>query len=99
MSPPAHGLDSMVGLVNLVIRGQVPSAIRPYSVGALLVPYMMVKADIGGIRPIACVGLVRRLVSKVAVWAVVPSLTAYLRPLQVRLGVSGGGEWRQWCTQ
>jgi hypothetical protein len=79
-----------VELVNTVLRAQFPLATRPFFAGAVLWPF--VKPDRSGIRPIACGGVIRRLVSKVAVGAVVPSLTAYLRPFQVGLGAAGGVE-------
>jgi hypothetical protein len=57
LSPPAHGcgsivVEGLVGLVNAVLRGQVPEAIRPFFAGAMLLPF--VKPDRSGIRPIAC---------------------------------------------
>lgn len=54
--------------------------------GAILVPYQ------GGILPIVCGGIPRRLASKVAVCPVVYTLTSYSRPLQVGVGVSRGIE-------
>jgi len=46
----------------------------------------------GGIRPIAVGLTLRRLVSKVALAAVLPSVSEYLQPYQVGVGVRGGAE-------
>jgi hypothetical protein len=42
----------------------------------------------GGFGPLP-VGESRRLVSRVAVWGVVPSFNPYLQPLQLGVGISG----------
>jgi Reverse transcriptase (RNA-dependent DNA polymerase) len=51
-----------------------------------------VKPNNAGFRPIACGSILRRLVSKIAVAAVLPNMANYLSPLQVGVGVPGGAE-------
>jgi hypothetical protein len=77
MALPAHGMgsvvvDALVELVSVTLRGQVPLATTPFIAGALVL--RLLKPDTVGIRAIACGGILRRLVSKIAVEAVLPIL-------------------------
>jgi Reverse transcriptase (RNA-dependent DNA polymerase) len=95
MAPPAHGMgsvviDALVGFVNVVLRGEDPLAIRPFFAGSSLFPFQ--KPENGGLQPIACGGILRRLALRVAVRGVMPSLTPFLRSLQLGVGISGGVE-------
>eukprot|EP00884_Botryococcus_braunii_P023022 jgi/Botrbrau1/9403/Bobra.0252s0028.1 len=67
----------------------MPGGIRPFWVGGPATPLLEPQ---GGIRPIAVGSIFRRLASKVAARAALPVVGPHLRPLQVGVGVRGGGE-------
>jgi hypothetical protein len=82
-------LDSLLGVVNRALAGDIPQPLRSYWASALITP--LLKPN-GGIRPIAVGLTLRRLVSKIAVAAVLPAISEYLQPHQVGVGVRGGAE-------
>ena len=82
-------LDNLLGVVNRALAGDMPPTLRPYWASAPITPLMKPN---GGIRPIAVGLTLRRLVSKVALAAVLPSVSEYLQPYQVGVGVRGGAE-------
>jgi hypothetical protein len=73
----------------------LPMAIGPFLAGAVVLPVQ--KPNNGGIRPVARGGILRRLVSKIAVGAVLPSLADYFSPLQGRSRCSRGGSRHHSC--
>ena len=81
-------LAALTSFSNLVLKGLVPS-IRPYFFGASLIA---LNKKGGGIRPIAMGSMFRRLVAKVASWAVKSEMSALLAPFQLGFGVKGGVE-------
>jgi hypothetical protein len=82
-------LDSLTSLLNTVFREAMPVGIRPFWVRGPVTPLLKPQ---GGIRPIAVGSMFWRLASKVAVRSALPVVGPYLRPLQVGVGVRGGGE-------
>ena len=82
-------LDNLLGVVNRALAGDMPPTLRPYWASA---PITQLMKPNGGIRPIAVGLTLRRLVSKVALAAVLPSVSEYLQPYQVGVGVRGGAE-------
>ena len=82
-------LDNLLGVVNRALAGDMPASLRPYWASAPITP--LLKPN-GGIRPIAVGLTLRRLVSKVALAAVLPAVSEYLQPHQVGVGVRGGAE-------
>jgi hypothetical protein len=82
-------LESLLSVVNRALAGDIPPALRSLWASAPITP--LVKPN-GGLRPIAVGLTLRRLVSKVALAAVLPTLCDYLQPLQVGVGVRGGAE-------
>jgi hypothetical protein len=82
-------LDSLLGVVNRALAGDIPQPLRSYWASAPITP--LLKPN-GGIRPIAVGLTLRRLVSKIAVAAVLPAVSEYLQPHQVGVGVRGGAE-------
>jgi hypothetical protein len=82
-------IEDLLGVVNRALAGDLPPALRPFWARAPITP--LLKPN-GGIRPIAVGLTLRRLVSKVAVAAVLPAVSEYLEPHQVGVGVRGGAE-------
>lgn len=82
-------LENLLGVVNRALAGDMPPNLRPYWASAPITP--LLKPN-GGIRPIAVGLTLRRLVSKVALAAVLPVVSEYLQPHQVGVGVRGGAE-------
>jgi hypothetical protein len=82
-------LGSLTKLCNILAAGECPLAVSPFLAGATLIA--LTKKD-GGIRPIAVGSVLRRLVSKCAMAVVGTEASEFLRPNQVGVGVSGGGE-------
>jgi len=79
-------IEDLLGVVNRALAGDLPRALRPFWASAPITP--LLKPN-GGIRPIAVGLTLRRLVSKVAVAAVLPAVSEYLEPHQVGVGVRG----------
>ena len=77
------------GFVTLVLNGEIPDSIRPIFFGASLTA---LKKQCGGIPPIAMGSVWHRLTSKILVHRITPSLSAYLSPHQVGVGVRNGAE-------
>ena len=82
-------LENLLGVVNRALAGDLPPTLRPYWASAPITP--LLKPN-GGIRPIAVGLTLRRLVSKVALAAVLPMVSEHLQPHQVGVGVRGGAE-------
>ena len=82
-------LPVLTAFMNLVVRGDVPSAVRPLFFGANLLAFNKKE---GGLRPIAVGNTLRRLSSKLASGAVMPQAAELLMPMQLGCGVPGGAE-------
>ena len=82
-------LEALTSFSNLVLKGLVPSSIRPFFLGASLIA---LNKEGGGVRPIAVGSTFRRLVAKVASWAIKSEMSAFLAPFQLGFGVKGGVE-------
>ena len=74
---------------EMVANGGLPDFILKYFFGALLTP---LKKKSGGIRPIACGLLLRRLVTKVTLQPELQQIRSLLLPSQVGCAVKGGIE-------
>jgi hypothetical protein len=70
-------LDSLLGVVNRALAGDIPQPLRSYWASAPITPRSKPN---GGMRPIAVGLTLRRLVSKIAVAAVLPAVSEYLQP-------------------
>ena len=79
----------VASFMDLVLRGEVPELIRPVFFGAALTP---LKKKCGGIRPIACGCVWRRLAAKIILRRISSDLAGYLAPHQLGVGVRGGSE-------
>ena len=91
-------LRHMTLLVNLLARGEAPPEIQQWLCGASLTA---LPKPSGGLRPIAVGETWRRFVGKALAKSVAEDARAYLEPLQVGVGTSGGCEAvvhvvRQW---
>ena len=73
-------------LLDLLLVGGVPEAVRPVFFGASLTP---LKKKSGGIRPIAVGCVWRRLSAKIVLRRISPDLVDYLKPHQLGVGVKG----------
>jgi len=82
-------LTAITNLTNLITVGILPEEIRPIFFGAALV---VVQKKSGGIRPIAIGNTWRRLAAKAILAKISTSLTQYLSPTQLGVGVQGGAE-------
>jgi hypothetical protein len=69
--PVAGVATRLARLVELIARGAVPAAARPYIFGARLIA--LAKKD-GGLRPVACGDAVRRLAAKLLLAKVMPDV-------------------------
>ena len=85
----ARLISALTRLVNLVLGGRVPAAVRSAFYAASLIALR--KPD-GGIRPIAIGTTYRRLSTKVALRPLCTELGAELRPIQLGFGTPGGCE-------
>ena len=100
----AHGDEvtaHLVGLCQLLAKGEAPAVVAPYLGGARL--HALPKKN-GGVRPIAVGETIRRLVGKVLCHATRDDSNQYFWPLQVGVGVKLGGEAavhtaRQWAER
>ena len=82
-------LTVLADFCSLVLRGDVPRAVRPFFFGASLVA---LRKKTGGVRPIAVGCTLRRLVAKIAGRKVLDEMTNLLAPHQLGYGVRGGAE-------
>ena len=82
-------LTALVSFVKLVLEGSTPPFVRSFFFGATLIA---VEKKVGGIRPIAVGGTLRRLVAKVAGAKVMAEMGALLAPRQLGYGMKGGCE-------
>jgi hypothetical protein len=82
-------LQSVTHFVNFILKGDIPSIIRPVFFGGRLIA--LTKKD-GGIRPIVIGNLLRRLCAKAANNFAKKSLATYFGQKQVVVGISGGME-------
>ena len=82
-------LQSLTRLVNVMVKGEVPTEIAPFLSGARL--HAANKKD-GGIRPIAIGNLLRRLVAKCCASKLQDKAAAVLGPHQLGVGVPGACE-------
>ena len=78
-----------MSFVKLVLEGSTPPFVRSFFFGATLIA---LEKKVGGIRPIAVGGTLRRLVAKVAGAKVMAEMGALLAPRQLGYGVKGGCE-------
>ena len=78
---------SLAHFIELILEGRTPQSIRPLFFGTTLVA---LRKKMGGIRPIAVGGTLRRLVAKVATGKVKAEMSELLAPGQLGFGVSGG---------
>ena len=81
-------LTVLADFCSLVLRGDVPRAVRPFFFGASLVA---LRKKTGGVRPIAVGCTLRRLVAKIAGRKVLDEMTNLLAPHQL------GYEGTRWC--
>lgn len=91
LSVPSGNLASaLAGVVSAVANGAVPAAIVPFLFGARAVA---LPKPAGGVRPIACGEVLRRLAGKLLADATADDAAALLLPTgQVGIGVPGGAE-------
>jgi Reverse transcriptase (RNA-dependent DNA polymerase) len=82
-------LGALVSVVNLFLSGKALQSFATFMASASLVP--LLKKD-GSIRPIAVGEILRRLVSKCCVHAVMAAASKYLLPFQVGVGTPNGAE-------
>ena len=82
-------LLSITSLCNVILRGEVPDAIRPILAGANL--FALAKKD-GGKRPIAVGEVFRRLPAKCSSRAIASRLAPELAPIQLGTGCPNGAE-------
>ena len=81
-------LPHLTGVVNAILRGEVPHDVRPLVFGFRLIPFAK-KSD--GVRPIACGTTLRRLAAKLLAQAAAKATAAdHLAVGQVAIGVGAG---------
>jgi hypothetical protein len=94
----AGGRDTLYSLCNHILAGGVPAAVRPYFAGAKL--FALEKPQ-GGIRPIACGEVLRRVVATLVCRQLRTQCAEFFAsgpqgaqqvPAQLGVGVQGGGE-------
>ena len=83
------GLELLTAVCTEVLNADVPASVVPLLSAARLIP--LDKGN-GKIRPVAIGGVLRRLVTKIAIADDVPRNVPYLLPEQVCSGVRSGGE-------
>jgi len=83
-------LGELTKLVNLLLSGRALDTFAPYMSSASLVP--LLKKDSVSLRPVAVGEVLRRLVSKCCVQAVVMDAAEHLMPLQLGVGIQHGAE-------
>ncbi len=89
--------DKICKLANLFVAGKVLPSIQSYIAGASLSPLLK---KVGGIRPIACGDVFRRIVAKCLVRQVKEKARSYFSPYQSGVAVPFGAEisihsWRE----
>ena len=94
-------LSEFVTLSNYLLRGEIPSEVKPWFFGGKLAA--LPKPD-GTLRPIAVGDTLRRLTSKLALEEVSNDIRCYLEPIQVGVGSKHGCERivhvvRQWLAR
>jgi hypothetical protein len=82
-------LDNLTSFINLCLEGKALQSFATFMSSAPLVP--LLKKD-DSIRPIAVGEVLRRLISKCCVHAVVKDISAILSPLQLGVGIQFGAE-------
>jgi hypothetical protein len=82
-------LDTLTRFINLLLSGKVLNSLARYLAGASL--SALEKKD-GGIRPLACGNLLRRLTSKCVCSVFKDQFRDFLMPHQVGVAVPGGAE-------
>src|SRR6218665_1841667 len=82
-------VGALTDFINLLLRGDCPQEVRPILFGGNMIA---LNKDKGGLRPIAVGYIWRRLAAKCANRYAVARLTAHFAPLQLGIGVPGGGE-------
>ena len=83
----SHFLNALTGVINIILSGRVPQAIRPIVYGANLIA--LTKKD-GGVRPIAVGEVFRRVAAKCALYVIEKDVAAITYPSQLGSGVRGG---------
>ena len=84
-----RALASLTKLVNSVAAGHVPPPVRPYFASAKL--HGLLKKG-GGIRPLACGCVLRRITARVVMRKLAPRAAAMFSPTQLGVSVAGGCE-------
>ena len=84
-----QALQALSKLVNVLGAGELPEEAAPYFAGARLYGG---KKKCGGIRPIAVVDIIQRLVSMCFSVALAEKAARLLAPFQLGVGVRGGAE-------
>ena len=82
-------LRALTSLINIILQGKTPRAVRPFFFGASLVA--LEKKD-GGVRPIAVGCTIRRLAAKMAGSHIMDTMGALLAPRQLGYGTPQGAE-------
>jgi hypothetical protein len=82
-------LETLAKFVNVLIAGEINPVLAPFLAGASL--SALEKKD-GGIRPLACGNLLRRLASKCICCVTKDRFREHLSPHQVGVAVPGGAE-------
>ncbi|XP_055345383.1 uncharacterized protein LOC129593198 isoform X2 [Paramacrobiotus metropolitanus] len=81
--------ESLASVLNLVLQGNVPTDIHPTFFGGKL---LALRKKDGGLRPIAVVLTLRRVIAKIVCTKVAERATAILSPVQLGFNVRGGAE-------
>ena len=84
-----RALASLVKLANSVAAGHVPHSVRPYFASAKL--HGIPKRN-GGIRPLACGSVLRRIIARTVMRKLAPRAAAMFSPTQLGVSVRGGCE-------
>ena len=92
----ADGAEAVARVVDLIADGSVPEGARQFFFGARL--FALAKKD-GGLRPIACGDVFRRLAGKWLMQKVRPSITPELLPHQVGVGCKNGADIAVQCVR
>ena len=82
-------LRALTSLINVILQGKTPRAVRPFFFGASLVAFE--KKD-GGVRPIAVGCTIRRLAAKTVGSHIMETMGALLAPRQLCYGTPQGAE-------
>ena len=82
-------LVSLTRFCNAIASGSVPPIVRPFFAAATL--FGVEKKD-GGIRPIGCGLIIRRVTARAIMRKIMPRAASFLAPHQLAVGVAGGCE-------